>query len=117
MASPWKIDPKSVRVLPLYEQVLEEANDTVAAWNGELVFVFLPVRTRYVTDDYPESGMHRLDVLGFAEKLGIRLVDAHSVFQDHGDPLGLFPFRNAPGHYTAEGYRLIAEAVRDELAR
>ena len=32
------------------------------------------------------------------------------VFDKHPDKLSLFPFR-APGHYTPEGYKLIAEKI------
>ena len=36
------------------------------------------------------------------------------VFQSHPDPLSLFPFKRN-GHYNAEGYRLVAEAIGKRL--
>ena len=36
------------------------------------------------------------------------------VFDPHLDPLSLFPFR-VTGHYNAEGYRLVAEAIGERL--
>ena len=51
-----------------------------------------------------------------ATELDIPIIDIHNeVFKIHPDPLSLFPFR-IPGHYNAEGYRLIAEAIEKQLA-
>ena len=51
-----------------------------------------------------------------ATELDIPIIDIHNeVFKIHPDPLSLFPFRT-PGHYNAEGYRLIAEAIEKQLA-
>ena len=50
-----------------------------------------------------------------ATELDIPIIDIHNeVFKTHPDPLSLFPFRIA-GHYNAEGYRLVAEAIRKQL--
>ena len=47
--------------------------------------------------------------------LDIPIIDIHNeVFKTHPDPLSLFPFR-IPGHYNAEGYRLVAEAIGKQL--
>ena len=52
-----------------------------------------------------------------ATELDIPIIDIHSkVFAPHPDPLSLFPFR-AYGHYNAEGYRLIAEAIGKRLEK
>jgi hypothetical protein len=50
-----------------------------------------------------------------ATELNIPIIDIRSkVFDAHPDPLSLFPFRIS-GHYNAEGYRLVAEAIGKRL--
>jgi len=50
-----------------------------------------------------------------ATELDIPIIDIHEeVFDSHPDPLSLFPFRLF-GHYTAEGYKLVAEAIGKRL--
>ena len=50
-----------------------------------------------------------------ATELDIPIIDIQNeVFKTHLDPLSLFPFR-IYGHYNAEGYRLVAEAIRKQL--
>ena len=54
-------------------------------------------------------------VMQTATELDIPIIDIHNeVFKTHPDPLSLFPFR-IPGHYNAEGYRLVAEAIVKQL--
>ena len=48
-------------------------------------------------------------------ELDIPIIDIHrEVFDPHLDPLSLFPFRKR-GHYTAKGYRLVAEVIGKRL--
>ena len=42
--------------------------------------------------------------------------DVSNTFDQHGDPLALFPFRR-PGHYNESGHRLVADAVLAALSR
>ena len=54
-------------------------------------------------------------VMQTATELDIPIIDIHSkVFDPHPDPLSLFPFR-VWGHYNAEGYKLVAEAIGKRL--
>jgi hypothetical protein len=92
----------------LLRQVLETARDEVAAWDGELVFLLLPEWQRYgrpeASDPYYE------EVLNLAAEVGLEVIDGAALFDAHPDPLSLFP-RRASGHYTEEGYRLVADAI------
>ena len=65
-----------------------------------------------VTNKY---NLYRKAVLGTVTELGIPIIDIQREVLDlHPDPLSLFPFR-IPGHYNAEGYRLVAEAIVKQL--
>jgi lysophospholipase L1-like esterase len=49
--------------------------------------------------------------------LGIPVIDIHKeVFENHPDPLDLFPLRSS-GHFNAEGYKEVANAIVDEVKR
>jgi hypothetical protein len=100
-AKPYPLD------LALLRDVLLSARDETRAWGGELVFVYLPAWERF---DGRRPNPHRTEILGLAEDLELPVVDLQEAFASHPDPLSLFPFR-LRGHYTQEGYDLIAEAI------
>ncbi len=97
-----------------FREVLRQAKMRVNGWRGQLYFVYLPEWTRYTS--YSSWGKSkRDDVLDLVRSLGIPLIDLAPVFQAHGDPLSLFPFR-AVGHYTEAGHRLVADEVLRRIA-
>lgn len=74
-----------------------------------MYFVYPPEWSRY--SQYPSWGTaKRSDVLDMVGRLGIPVIDIEPVFQAHGDPLSLFPFRSV-GHYTATGHGLVAQEI------
>ena len=84
----------------------------VSEWGGEMYFVYMPDYNRQSTG---KEDSNREFALYTATKLKIPIIDIHKeVFAHHPDPLSLFPFRTR-GHYTAEGYRLVAEAIANKL--
>lgn len=97
-----------------FEAVLHRARDDVRAWGGTLVFVYLPQYGRY----YDPSRYYDpcVPVPGLVRGLNIPYVDMRERFSKVSDPLSLFPFREG-GHYTPEGYRLVADAVLEQLHR
>jgi lysophospholipase L1-like esterase len=97
----------------VFREILRQAKLRVERWNGQLYFVYLPEWSRYTA--YRSWGKERRDdVLKLVRSLGIPIIDIDPVFQAHGDPLSLFPFRGV-GHYTEAGHRLVAEAVLRDL--
>jgi hypothetical protein len=110
-------DPSSIALAADFEQpnmaafreILSLAKSRVEGWNGQLLFVYLPEWARYTR--YSSWGKaKRGEVLELVRSLGISIIDIDPVFQAHGDPLSLFPFRGY-GHYTEAGHRLVAEEV------
>jgi hypothetical protein len=99
----------------LFGLILTEAHKTVRTWGGTLYLVYLPTRGRYVFSSMARlERSNRTRILALADSLGIPTIDADAVFQAHGDPLALFPFRRL-GHYNEEGHRLIGEAILQRL--
>jgi hypothetical protein len=100
----------------LFRQILETARDETAAHDGQLVFVYLPGFPGRPND--PNETLvehpHRRAVLAVAGELGLPVIDVRERFLSQPDPPALFPFR-LPGHYTPEGYRLVAETILQNL--
>tara|TARA_B100002003_G_C13794910_1_gene392805 strand:+ start:174 stop:467 length:294 start_codon:yes stop_codon:yes gene_type:complete len=84
----------------------------VSEWGGKMYFIYLPDQDREFTG---KTHHHNEFVLSTATELEIPIIDIHrEVFALHPDPLSLFPFRER-GHYTAEGHRLVTEAIAHKL--
>ena len=104
----------------IFKDILKQSKQMVSEWGGEMYFVCLP---SYYAQTSPVQGNHyslseernREIVMQTATELDIPIIDIQNeVFRTHPDPLSLFPFR-VSGHYNAEGYRLVAEAIRKQL--
>ena len=77
-----------------------------------LYFVYLPSIQPYLNSF---EDPFREDTLRIINELNIPIMDMHEeVFASHPDPLSLFPLR-INGHYNADGYRLVAEAINKRL--
>jgi hypothetical protein len=101
----------------LFRRILEQARNITTSWNGKLYFVYLPNWKRYTTQVDHHTFYHRDEVLSIVSSLNIPIIDIHEeVFAKHSDPLSLFPFR-VHGHYTAEGYRLVSQAIYQHLQK
>ena len=87
--------------------------DEASRWGGRLSFVYLPAWERYARGE--TTNADRDGVLRLLDQLNIPVIDIHEVFVRHPDPITLFPFE-LHGHYTVEGYRLVADAILDALA-
>ena len=106
---------------PIFKDILQKSKQMVSEWGGKMYFVFLPSYVRYSTGDehqYRNFVMqNRNFVMQTATELNIPIIDIHKeVFDPHPDPLSLFPLR-MDGHYTAAGYKLVAEAIGKRLEK
>lgn len=100
--------PVPEETIHLFRNVLEEAQRSIQAWGGTMVFVYLPQWERYVDVSY--ASQDRTAVLNVAHSLDLPIIDMHLAFAAHPDPVSLFPLRWR-GHYTEEGHRLVAEEL------
>ena len=99
----------------LFSGILTSAKKRVNKWGGTLYFVYLPEWQRYA-ENKDENFNYRNDVLEIVRDIGIPVIDFHEVLGSHLDPLSLFPFR-LHGHYTAEGYSLVAKQIANRLTK
>jgi hypothetical protein len=94
--------------LDLFGRILVRAKTLVDTWHGKLYFVYLPELARYASLENANKDRDR--VLALVSTLGIPIIDIHSRFQAHSDPLALFHFRRKV-HYNEKGHWLVAEEV------
>ncbi len=106
--------PAAAEDLQLFERVLAEARNTASSWGGRLVFVYLPTWERYRIPEL--ASQDRDHVLSIAKRLNLHVVDIHTSFAAHQDPLSLFPFRRY-AHYNELGHRLVGEEVLRQLEK
>ncbi|MEM7393258.1 MAG: hypothetical protein AAF492_13010 [Verrucomicrobiota bacterium] len=98
----------------LFDELMGQAKQCAESWGGELVFVYLPGSMRYSSKSLPDHEFHRPDILQRVQTLDIPVIDLCLRFEREDDPLGFYPYR-LPGHYTPEGYGLVAEEIVDWL--
>lgn len=119
--------PSIEEALTVTEGILATVRDAARKWGGELVVVYLPGTTRYCGQvsgwrEYcaTEAAQHlkarvalRDDVLTMFMRLGLPVADGHAAFVEAGRLADMFYY---PGsHYSADGYRVIAEAALRKL--
>jgi len=97
----------------LLGRTLVNAQSVVNDWGGNLYFVYLPSWDRYRNSPLAVEREHR-EVLSLVKTLGIPIIDVKAAFEQHGDPLSLFPYRRF-GHYNVQGNQVVAETVLKSL--
>ena len=97
---------------PIFKDILQKSKQMASGWRGKMYFVYLPSFARYSTGI---EDVNREFVMRTVSLLDIPIIDIYrEVFDPHPDPLSLFPFRMS-GHYNADGYRMVAEAIINRL--
>lgn len=99
---------KPHELLPLFEKTIAAAKLRVEAFGGKLYFVYLPCWKRFREPGYQFATKARIEEILKAND--IPYLDMVTEFESTGKPKSLFPFE-LDGHYSAAGYRLVAECV------
>jgi len=99
----------------ILKKILSTAKSRVESWGGELYFVFLPKYLRYSkiinnNEEYNFKNLVKKDVLD----LGVKFIDIDKRFSESEDPKAFFPFK-INGHYTPEGYELVATTIKNNI--
>ena len=89
-------------------KILNLTKDLIKQNNSKLYFVYLPEYNHYKLNF--DNSNYEL-VKNIVSELNIPFIDIHKeVFEKEKNPLELFPFKMT-GHYNAEGYKKVAEAI------
>ena len=100
--------------LDLLLQIVRVAKHEVESKGGHFVFVYVPGKDRLGGGTMSPEAQLRDKVLDGVAALRVPIVDLVPPLSRHPDPLSLFPLRMT-GHYTPDGYRMIAATLSDFL--
>ena len=107
--------PPPFGTAPIFRNILQKSKQMVSEWDGKMYFVYLPRFEREIIG-VKEENIHRNFVMQTVTELDIPIIDIYKeVFDPHPDPLSLFALKMRSRHYNAEGYKLVAEAIRKRL--
>jgi len=106
----------------LFDEILGVADRTVRSWGGRIHFVYLPTLRRFGVPVgirltmLPRAYVDRLHarVLDMARRHAFPITDLTATFENH--PNARRDLFSPIFHYTAEGYRLVADAVLADIA-
>jgi hypothetical protein len=98
----------------MFCRVIEHAEETVGAWGGRMVFVYLPSWHRYIPGRDAEGLRMRAEIQECVERRDIPFVDFDRVVSSSDDPLGFFSLGINP-HYNEFGYRRLADMILSNL--
>jgi hypothetical protein len=109
------IENRTNPIVPEFETIISHASKTVSDWNGQFYFVYLPEWHRFAEGrSRDEAFRGKKHILKLMEDLDVPVIDFLERLNQLDDPLTVFPFSRY-GHYTAEGYRLLADHIYDRL--
>lgn len=100
----------------LFSRMLVMARDEARAAGARMFFVYLPEWSRFRGRADDGRLHHRDAVLKSARDAGLPVIDFVPRMAAQADPSAFFPFRTH-GHYTSEGYGLLAGLIAEELGR
>ena len=93
----------------LFTRILRKFKSETAEWNGEFIVVYLPEWNRFNQKSFTHF-FHKKKIESIIKSLNIPYIDMVQEFEKEEDPINFYPF-GLFGHYTAEGYRLVAESI------
>ena len=101
--------------LALLRDVLVRAREDGAAWDGRILFVYLPAPDRYfgVKTTLPRLRQTHAAVIDVARAAGLPVLDLTTVFAAADRPRDLF--FHAGSHYNEPGNALVAERIVEAL--
>ncbi|MBF0267914.1 MAG: hypothetical protein HQL44_04935 [Alphaproteobacteria bacterium] len=100
-------------LIPLFKETMTKAVKLAQSWNGKIVFVYLPSLEMLVDPKHIDT---RQAVLNAARDSGLEILDLTAAFK--AEDAAATRFWYGPGtHYSAEGYRFVAESVSRSIAQ
>lgn len=95
-----------------FRKILTVANSSTSEWEGELIFVYLPLSHDKPSNDHDP-------ILSTVRELEIPIIDLYPAFANYVNPLDLYPFQKPAleggNHFNENGYKLMAETILSQL--
>jgi hypothetical protein len=105
--------PRKTHSVDPFPLLIREAKKITQSWGGELYFVYLPSYDRY-SELLGDGPVERVEVLKAVEESGVKMIDISRLFASYSNPRQFWVNPNA--HYSSDGYRIVADAIRAHLA-
>ena len=93
----------------LFIRILRKFKLETVKLNGEFIVVYLPDWNRFNKKSFAYF-FHKKKIESIIKSLNISYIDMVREFEKKEDPINFYPF-GLFGHYTAEGYHLVAETI------
>ena len=93
----------------LFIRILRKFKLETAKLDGEFIVVYLPDWNRFNQKSFTHF-FHKKKIESIIKSLNISYIDIVQEFEEEKDPINFYPF-GLFGHYTAEGYHLVAETI------
>ncbi len=93
----------------LFTRILRKFKSETTQWNGKFIIVYLPEWNRFNQKSFTHF-FHKKKIESIIKSLNIPYIDMVQEFEKEENPLNLFPF-GLFGHYTVDGYRLVAKSI------
>ena len=94
----------------LFIRVLTEMQLTAEKMNSNFTIVYLPDWNRFNSKYSLVKFFHKRKIDKIIKSLNIPYIDIVNEFEKNREPIKFYPF-GLRGHYTPEGYKLIAESI------
>jgi hypothetical protein len=111
--SPAKQESAPQADIDLIQSIVRTAKSECESAGSRFTFVYLPPTGAEA--DWDSSKANREAVKNAVAMAGIRVVDFGIAIQRYWNPLSLYAFGRGGGHYSREGYKLLAEFVASSL--
>ena len=94
----------------LFTRVLKKMKTSSNEHGTELIFVYLPTWERFNSKFSFIKFSHKRKIENIVKNLNINYIDIAKIFSMSENPIELYPF-GLSGHFTPEGYELIAREI------
>ena len=98
----------------LFTEVLLKMKSKTEELNGNFIFVYLPSWTRFNSKYSLVKFLHKRKIEKIVKSLNINYIDIVKEFEKNEEPINYYPF-GIRGHYTTEGYSLIATTIYNNI--
>jgi len=107
---------KQEEILKKFTTITERLNYEVKNIGSELYFIYIPYFVRYTDFIKDKNNFYQKSkVMDIISKNNIKIIDLdNELFKLLEDPINYLPNRS-PGHFTREGYKLIAKKVVNRI--
>jgi hypothetical protein len=101
----------------LFGKILHTAKTEVERTNGRVLFVYLPIFAHWLPEYEPFFEETRVRTLGIAETAGLDILDMKAAIDRQEDVFQMYSNGREGGHFSIEGYDLLAREVSQYLAK